>query len=164
MGGLISRFFSTPRSFFRSLSLLSAQTGCDRIIPVIYFQHSHLFPLLSAFFPRTAGWYRVTPCLHTALICSIMLPTIAKTPRSTMGKGQPQQSQLMLPPERPVEHVDDWTPHDVAEWLYTRVRSGPQPPHLRRLSVAHAPGPRHRAPRTTTRTPLSSRASTGPRL
>ena len=56
-----------------------------------------------------------------------MLPAIAKTPRSTMGKGQPQQSQVMHPPERPVEHVDDWTPHDVAEWLYTRVRRPPSP-------------------------------------
>jgi len=48
-----------------------------------------------------------------------MLPAISKTPRTT-GRGQPQPSQLISPPERPVEHVDDWTPHDVAEWLYTR--------------------------------------------
>ena len=26
-------------------------------------------------------------------------------------------------PERPAEHVGDWTPHDVAEWLYTQARA-----------------------------------------
>ena len=40
VGGLISRFFSTQRSFFpRSLSLLSAQTGWYRIIPVVFPTH-----------------------------------------------------------------------------------------------------------------------------
>ena len=77
MGGLISRFFSTRRSFFRSLSLLSAQTGCYRIIPVIYLQHSHLFPLLFAFFPGRAGWYRITPCIIFYRLASLQVPLVA---------------------------------------------------------------------------------------
>ena len=92
-----------------------------------------------------------------------MLPAIAKTPRSTTGKGAPQQSQVIHPPERPVEHVDDWTPHDVAEWLYTRVHSRPPQPPICVALASFMLLVRHRAPRTTTRTPSSLRASTVPR-
>ena len=84
----------------------------------IYLEDRHLSALLS---PRDL--FFLLGRSGSSRRPATMLPAIA-TPRSTTGKGQPEQSQVMHPPERPIEHVDDWTPHDVAEWLYTRVRSG----------------------------------------
>ena len=47
-----------------------------------------------------------------------MLPAIGASPRARGAQRAPPVAAT----SRPAEHVTDWTPHDVAEWLYTVVR------------------------------------------